>query len=220
MEMKRSRKTVVKRSVGRPSADSSYEVDKAILEAASSVFLEKGFEAATMTEIAKRASSSKHTLYTRYPSKEALYAGLMKSRVQELLSAVSPFFADGGKPGDVLRRFGRTLVDTYVNSDYQRLLRMMIAEVELFPDLALSLFEMGPDRGRKILRTYLYEQAQKGILTVANVEVAAEQLLGSLSGGLMIRSTLGLPPLLKNDADIEQWVEIAVSNFLKAYGRR
>jgi hypothetical protein len=36
----------------------------------------------------------------------------------------------------------------------------------------------------------------------------------------MIRSTLGLPPLLKNDADIEQWVEIAVSGFLKAYGRR
>ena len=56
---------------------------------------------------------------------------------------------------------------------------------------------------------------QKGILTVPNVEVAAEQLLDSLSGGLMIRSTLGLPPLLKNDADIEQWVEIAVANFLK-----
>lgn len=97
---------------------------------------------------------------------------------------------------------------------------MMIAEVELFPDLALGFFEMGPGRGRKILKTYLSEQVQKGALKIPNVEFATEQLLGSLSGGLVIRSTLGLSPLLKTDADIEEWVEIAVSAFLKAYGRR
>jgi AcrR family transcriptional regulator len=63
----------------------------ALLEAAAAVFVEKGYEAATMTEIAARAGAPIGSLYQFFPGKEALadtllqhYAGLLASDLQAL----------------------------------------------------------------------------------------------------------------------------------------
>ena len=63
----------------------------ALLEAAAAVFAEKGYEAATMTEIAARARAPIGSLYQFFPAKEALadtlvqnYAALLTSDLQEL----------------------------------------------------------------------------------------------------------------------------------------
>ena len=45
------------------------EVDERILEAARKVFLERGFEGASVEEIAEAARSGKPTIYARYPNK-------------------------------------------------------------------------------------------------------------------------------------------------------
>ena len=48
----------------------------ALLDAAAAVFAEKGYEAATMTEIAERAGAAIGSLYQFFPSKEALAEAL------------------------------------------------------------------------------------------------------------------------------------------------
>src|SRR5580658_5406344 len=62
-----------------------------LLEAAAVVFAEKGYEAATMTEIAARARAPIGSLYQFFPAKEALadmlvqhYIGLLVADLQEL----------------------------------------------------------------------------------------------------------------------------------------
>src|SRR3974390_2228618 len=47
-----------------------------LLQAAAAVFAEKGYEAATMTEIAERAGAAIGSLYQFFPSKEALAEAL------------------------------------------------------------------------------------------------------------------------------------------------
>ncbi len=50
----------------------------ALLEAATATFAEKGYEAATMTEIAARAGAAIGSLYQFFPSKEALAGAVLK----------------------------------------------------------------------------------------------------------------------------------------------
>jgi AcrR family transcriptional regulator len=57
-----------------------------LMAAAASVFLEKGFEAATMTEIAARAGASIGSLYLFFPTKQAL-AQAMLTELADTLSA-------------------------------------------------------------------------------------------------------------------------------------
>ncbi|MCX7816410.1 MAG: TetR/AcrR family transcriptional regulator [Syntrophales bacterium] len=57
---------------------------KQIRESAAATFNEKGFEAATMEEIAKRAEISKATIYIYFKSKEDLYYALIEPSLNKL----------------------------------------------------------------------------------------------------------------------------------------
>ena len=67
---------VVVRS-GRPPRELAGEVEERILDAAAKVFLERGFEGASVDEIADVARAGKPTIYARFPGKEALFAAVM-----------------------------------------------------------------------------------------------------------------------------------------------
>jgi AcrR family transcriptional regulator len=68
----------------------------AILDAASEVFLEKGFGAATMTEIAARSKTAIGSLYRFFPSKESLAEALMEGYVARLLEALDKIVEQAG----------------------------------------------------------------------------------------------------------------------------
>jgi AcrR family transcriptional regulator len=67
---------------GRPDAKQVAAIDEAILATASRMFLESGYDAVAMENIASATGVSKGTLYARYPSKEALFARVIKERVK------------------------------------------------------------------------------------------------------------------------------------------
>ena len=56
----------------------------ALMESAAMLFVEKGFDATTMTEIAARAGASIGTLYLFFPTKEALAQGILTGRAEDL----------------------------------------------------------------------------------------------------------------------------------------
>ena len=69
-----------------------------LLEAAQEVFVENGYHAAAMDEIAVRAGVSKPVLYQHFPGKLDLYLAILDQHITELLDAVHAL-ADG----DVVR---------------------------------------------------------------------------------------------------------------------
>ena len=60
-----------------------------ILDAAFEVFLEKGYEGASMEAIARRAGVSKPVVYSSFPSKEALFGELLRREERRILDAIS-----------------------------------------------------------------------------------------------------------------------------------
>jgi AcrR family transcriptional regulator len=68
-----------------------------VLEAAAQVIGEKGYEAATMTEIAERAGASIGALYQYFPNKEAIARALRQQYAEEMQARWTPLAAQGGK---------------------------------------------------------------------------------------------------------------------------
>src|SRR5580704_11788940 len=66
---------------GRPLREFAGEVDQRILDAARSVFLERGLAGASIDEIAATARAGKPTIYARYPDKETLFAAVVMRNV-------------------------------------------------------------------------------------------------------------------------------------------
>src|SRR5271170_4698568 len=73
--------------LGRPPRALAGEVEERILDAAKKVFLERGFEGASIDEIADVARAGKPTIYARFSGKEALFGAVMARKVREHTSA-------------------------------------------------------------------------------------------------------------------------------------
>ncbi len=87
-----SHKSTAAAPARQPQRERGRERVAALLDAAVHVFEEKGFDAATMTEIAARAHASIGSLYQFFPSKEVLaqalldrYAALIEASLNDLL---------------------------------------------------------------------------------------------------------------------------------------
>src|SRR5271167_1577825 len=66
---------------GRPPREHAGRVEERILDAAGRVFLEHGFQGASIDEIAEVASAGKPTIYARFPNKQALFTAVIERLV-------------------------------------------------------------------------------------------------------------------------------------------
>lgn len=99
--------------MARPTAADHDDKAAAVLAAAGRVFAERGYEGATMAEVAREAGFSKAGVYHYYASKEDLLYGLLRLSLEQVLADLcrdDP--GEGAEPGG---RLGR-LIETYVRS--------------------------------------------------------------------------------------------------------
>ena len=134
-----------------------------ILAAALKVFAEKGFAAARMEDIAKRAGVTKGTIYLYFPGKEDVFKQLVREAVGSTLTTVTADVATyEGSAKFLLRMVLTTMSTILIDSDKVVLPKIVIAESANFPWLAefyrfevierglglmTSLIQRGIDRG-------------------------------------------------------------------------
>ncbi len=109
-----------------------------ILGAALDVFRERGFAAARLEDVARRAGVSKGTLYLYFPSKEAIFKALVRESILPNIARAEAFAREyQGSParllGELLTGFGLQITSDDRLSAFPKL---MIAEAGNFPELA------------------------------------------------------------------------------------
>ena len=129
---------------GRPSKDMAGDVKTRILDAAQRVFLKRGYQSATLDEIAETAPASKPTIYAHFPGKEALFEAVV-ARVVEGLTDFEDFAAKGRSVQDKLASLGTEVVGRFIDETIG-ITRATIAEAERFPKLSRQVHEHGRDR--------------------------------------------------------------------------
>jgi AcrR family transcriptional regulator len=144
---------------GRPSRETAGEVEERILDAAAKVFLERGFEGASIDEIAEAASAGKPSIYARFPSKEHLFAAVVMRKVRQNTS-LDGLSAAGSTTEERLKALATALLERVLASDSVGLMRAACAEARRFPDLAGSVHRKASEEGAEAIARLLGELAR------------------------------------------------------------
>jgi TetR/AcrR family transcriptional repressor of mexJK operon len=195
---------------------------QAILNAATEVFLQKGYLATNMDEIAALAVVSKQTVYKNFPSKESLFVEIVSSMTNKASDRVHnemPDLAKGEDVADYLRRYADRQLAIVLTPRVMQLRRLVIGEVGRFPELAQALFDGGPKRAMAAFSATLKRLADRGLLTIGNPGVAASQFNWLVMGEPLNRAMLLGDDAIPNRAALRRHTAAAVRMFLASYGR-
>lgn len=164
------------------AADTVDEKHQKILNAAKELFMDGGYAATSMDQVANHARVSKTTLYTRFPSKEALFAATIEWQCQAFGLRFSPSDFAGLPVDEALRQIGQRFVNLLGSPEAVRVDQLVNGEAARFPEIALALYRAGPEHLRRLVARYFDYAIEHGMLDVADTEFAAEQFLFSLKG--------------------------------------
>ncbi len=144
-----------------------------LLEAAMAVFAEKGFAAARLEEVARRAGVSKGTAYLYFPTKEALFkAAIREVVVTRLVMGEREVEEWQGSSAELLRRMLEQWAQL-IRSRQGGLLKLIVAEARNFPDLAAWYHQEVGERGHRLITAVLARGIAQGEFRRGDVEAMA-----------------------------------------------
>jgi AcrR family transcriptional regulator len=118
-----------------------------IIEGARTAFLEQGFDAASMNDIARTARVSKGTLYVYFQNKEQLFQAICSEECQSQAEGLFNFDADDSDVETTLIRIGTDFVTLVCHPEKASSARTIIAIAERMPEIGRTYYETGPARG-------------------------------------------------------------------------
>ncbi|TDE56336.1 TetR/AcrR family transcriptional regulator [Nonomuraea mesophila] len=194
---------------------------RAILRAATEVFLQNGYLGASMDQVAARAAVSKQTVYKQFEDKERLFAEIILGTNDQLVGGFvqAADQLDGATDArQALREVARGFIEILTQPDVIRLRRLVMAEADRFPDLSGAWFERGFHRSLVVLGEAMQGLADRGVLRdLPDPTLAAYQFAGLIMykpmNQVMFAGTLAKPPV----DELERIADEAVKVFLAAY---
>jgi AcrR family transcriptional regulator len=191
-------------------------VTNRLLDAASKFFMERGFEATSMGEIASYARASKETFYRHFPKKEDLFIAVVVRGAKMVAAELSAVLLSHERPEKALAAFGELFLDRVLSVDSIAFHRVVAMERERFPELMQTLKADGRGRVHGSLARYLDEQIASGRLRKMDTTVGARQFLDLVAAEMIMTATrCGKPKPSK--AQIRQRVKEAIECFLRGY---
>lgn len=192
----------------------------AIHTAAETLFLEHGFEGASMDAIAELAGVTKQTVYSYAGSKEALFlevADHMTGGAGDELAQIVPQPSTDTPPELFLTRFAEEQLQIVVTPRLMQLRRMVIGEMTRFPQLGELLHRRGPARSIERLAAALGQYAKAETLNVNDPEKAAAffnwLIMGEPVNDAMLLGDLSIPDSREKKIHAGECVRIFMAAF-------
>ncbi len=221
--MKRNAKSVNSSHASRakrgPAKRTRLAVDErrnAILKAAKALFLKQGYAATSLEQVVAKSGGSLATVYQLFGNKQGLWRALV-TEVSEQISA--PLLDHSVDVRTTLIEMGLRLVEIDGSPEVAGGIRLIMAEGGGYPELAKTLFEEGPEAGRRLLANYLTAENAADRLSVPDAALAAEQFCCLVGGDRLLRNACGVPKHAPPDQERRR-VEAAVDLFLNTYGAK
>lgn len=203
-------------STATPVSRRGKERMEKILEAATALFLKNGYGYTTMDAVVEKSGGSKATLYSLFPNKGELFRAVVDRVVS---------IRDGAELGssenieEDLLRFAMKRLRIVFSTAHMALLRVIIAERDRFPDIARMYYEEGPQRSYHTLSAYLHGTSKLQLLSIDDVEEAAEFFAGMLMHQWYLEH-LYISSGAPSEAAILKRARDVVDRFLRSYGKQ
>lgn len=189
---------------------------QAILDAAHSLFLSKGYAAVSVDEIVRAAGGSKSAVYQLFGGKKELLAAVTESLAAKMLAEMDISPASGMDIRDSLRTIGLKLMRLILSDDAITQYRLAINNLTVDPSLSRLWYTRGPETTFRGFARYLKKEVDAGRLRIKDCQRAADLFLGMLICKDNYAMSIGKRgPTSKQK---QQIVSEAVDIFLRAYG--
>lgn len=188
--------------------------ERAILEAALKVFAATGYTGTKMDAVAAEAGVTKPTLYSYFPSKESLFQAMMLGKRDQMLD-VFEHPSQQGMVADLLV-FAWAYADTVMRPEMLSLARLIIGEVQRFPEIGRAYQASGPDHLMRGIMRYLESQRRAGRLDFEDAELAAQDLWGLILSAPRTQA-LYMPDAQPERTTLRRYIVNGLRVFLKAY---
>lgn len=186
-----------------------------ILDGARAVFLELGFDGASMGEIAKAAGVSKGTLYVYFADKCTLFTAIVEQEVVE--QGLTAFDFNATTDVDtMLRDFGKAYIDMLCTPRGGSAIRTVMAIAERMPEVGRGYYERVIARTVRRFAECLARQVAAGTLRIDDCEFAASQFMMTCQASLFLPFIFQATPVPPPER-IATVVDAASRMFLAAY---
>ncbi|MFJ9847512.1 TetR/AcrR family transcriptional regulator [Kitasatospora sp. NPDC101155] len=195
---------------------------KAIMEAATELFLRKGYPGTSMDEIAATAAVSKQTVYKQFKDKETLFGAIIlnaSSKVGLFVDAIDAL-RDTDDLDQDLTGLARRYITTVIQPEGLQLRRLLIAEADRFPEVAADYYRRAPERTIAALAACFQHLAARGLLRLDDPVLAAGHFAWLVLATPMDRAMFFGHDDNQTPAGLERLADEGVRVFLAAYSAR
>jgi AcrR family transcriptional regulator len=166
-----------------------------VLDAALELFTEKGYAAARVEDIAKRAGISKGAVYLYFPSKQAIIEGLVRRTVTPIvMGALENIRTYEGHPRELVRMVGQMLASKLSDPKVLAVPRLIMREIANFPELAEMYRTEVLDQAIPVVTEIIRRGIEQGYFRPVDPELTIRSLVGPLIAHLMLAELFGIVP--------------------------
>ncbi|MFP2202383.1 TetR/AcrR family transcriptional regulator [Enterobacter ludwigii] len=200
---------------GRPVNEA---LGQTIVEAASELFVELGFQATTLDKVAQRAKISKLSIYRHFENKEALFSAALVAGCHQLFAPQSLLEGVDGSVEDQLMAVGSLLLRTLLRPDVSSVEAMVMADKTNQKSLSKLHYEAGPAHVIAQIEALLRQLHQKALLNVPDPLQSARLFAALFKGSDLLIIARFDVARAENDNEIESYCRSAVAMFIAAHG--
>jgi AcrR family transcriptional regulator len=178
-----------------------------ILDAALDLFVEKGFAATRLEDVAQRAGVSKGTVYLYFDGKEDLFKAVIRSgMVRAIEEAERRVAAYPGSAADLLRELYTAWWQNIGGTKLAGIPKLMISEAQNFPELARFYYEEVIQRGSQLFARTIERGIERGEFRPVNIDYAVRALVAPLIMRAILEHSF-LPCAGPEDFDVPAYFE-------------
>jgi len=198
---------------GRPVNEA---LSQTIVEAASELFVELGFQATTLDKVAQRAKISKLSIYRHFENKEALFSAAIVAGCHQLFAPPALLEGVEGSVEDQLMVVGSLLLHTLLRPDVSSVEAMVMADKTNQKSLSKLHYEAGPAHVIAQIEALLRQLHAKALLNVPDPLQSARLFAALFKGSDLL--IIARFDEVKAEDEIESYCRSAVAMFIAAHG--
>ena len=152
-----------------------------LLAAAIELFVERGFAATRLEDVARRAGVSKGTLYLYYANKEDLFNAVVRQTILPMIGDAEASVAEfDGHSAELLRHIILSWWRRIGSTKASGISKLILAEADNFPELARFYQEEVMTRRMRMISNMLERGIRRGEFREIDVPQTAQVLIAPL----------------------------------------
>lgn len=186
-----------------------------LLDAALDLFVEKGFSAARVDEVAARAGVSKGTLFLYFQSKEDLFKAVVRENiVHQFPKWQEEFVLFQGSSADMLRYALLSWWERIGKTRASGIAKLVMSEAQNFPEIAEFYQEEVVQPGNAMIRRILERGMHSGEFRLLDLEQAVHIIVAPMIFLMMWKHSMGACAASAKTLDPEQFIHMQVDVLL------